>query len=109
MNVTGGIENAGINVTGTNKLTIYAQTTDAAVMGKLKATGGANTNANSKGGAGIGGNTGENNGTITINGGDITAICGSANNCGAGIGGGYGQCQYYCSRWPWWRGNWWWH
>ena len=68
---------AGIIVTGSNKLTIYAQSTDAATMGKLSATG-------TDGGAGIGGNE-QSGGAVTINGGAVTANGASK---GAGIGGG---------------------
>ena len=92
MTVLGGIEEAGINVTGTNSLTVYAQSTDAATMGKLKATGGWSRNTIGMGGAGIGGCVGSSGGIITINGGDITAICSPASTSGAGIGGGsYGD------------------
>lgn len=78
---------AGINVTGTNTLTIYAQSTDGD-MGSLTAIGGAN------GGAGIGSNRVGGTGSgknITINGGNITATGGYTEGKGgaAGIGGGY--------------------
>ena len=77
---------AGINVSASNRLTIYAQSADNN-MGKLTATGGVSS-------AGIGGsgfyyfngNAVEDGGTITINGGNVTAI--SGRSCGAGIGGG---------------------
>lgn len=59
-----------------NKLTIYAQS-DKENMGTLTATG--------ENGAGIGGGDWENAGTITINGGSVTATGGYY---GAGIGGG---------------------
>lgn len=67
----------GITVTGDNSLTIYAQPTDAATMGKLSATGGSYQ-------AGIGGGDQQSGGAITVNGGAVTAT-GSG---GAGIGGG---------------------
>ena len=65
----------GINVTGTNRLTIYGQ---SGGTGKLTATGGSQQ-------AGIGGNYGQSGGTITINGGTVNATGGSSS---AGIGGG---------------------
>ena len=68
----------GINVTGDNSLTIYAQSTGAD-MGALTATG-----ANSQ--AGIGGGNYGAGGKITINGGAVTANGGGN---GAGIGGGF--------------------
>lgn len=77
---------AGINITGSNSLTIYAQSAGSE-MGSLTATGGI------RGGAGIGGNSsttsgaaGEGCGTVTICGGIVTATGGSA-----GIGGGSGS------------------
>ena len=80
LTVTGasGSYNAGINVTGTNNLTIYGQ---AGGTGVLNATGSAY-------GAGIGGSGSEMNiacGTITINGGTVNANGGDG---GAGIGSG---------------------
>ena len=95
---------AGINVTGNHSLTIYAQSTNDNIRGKLVATGGS-------GNAGIGGNAGQSGGAITINGGNIAATggsgtrgtnytdSGSANGTGgtggtgggAGIGGGGGN------------------
>ena len=94
----------GINISeGSNSLTIYAQSTDEAVMGALTATGesswsgiecgtdqvltinGGNVTAEGGNGAGIGGGRSGSGGTITINGGKVTASGGS----GAGsIGGG---------------------
>ena len=72
--------NKGITVAGSNTLNIYAQTNGT---GKLTAT----TNMmNDMFNAGIGGANGSC-GTITINGGNVTA---TGANCGAGIGGGNG-------------------
>ena len=71
--------NGGIGVTGTNSLTIYAQSTDDS-MGTLNATGGDE-------GAGIGGGSFGDGGNITINGGEISA---NGSGSAAGIGGGYG-------------------
>ena len=68
----------GINVTGGNSLTIYAQSTGEN-MGTLTANG-----ANSQAGIGGGGEN-ANGGTITINGGEVTATGG---DYAAGIGGG---------------------
>ena len=68
---------AGITVTGSNSLTIYAQS-EGDSMGKLSATGG-------KDAAGIGGGASGAGGTITVNGGAVTANGGAQ---GAGIGGG---------------------
>ena len=68
--------NGGINVANGNSLTIYAQSTGDA-MGVLSATGGESQ-------AGIGGGYGAG-GTITINGGVVTA---TAIDGGAGIGAG---------------------
>ncbi|MDR2013522.1 MAG: hypothetical protein LBQ20_10940 [Rhodanobacter sp.] len=71
---------AGIHVSADNSLTIYAQSTGSG-MGRLVATGGGY-------GAGIGGG-GDNGdgGTITINGGMVTASGNPAGLGGAGIGG----------------------
>ena len=82
----------GITVTGNNSLTIYAQSTGDN-MGKLSATGAA-SDYSTLFSAGIGGycsSTMSNRhcGTITINGGNITATGGSGRNGGAGIGGAY--------------------
>ena len=73
----------GINVGDGNSLTIYAQPTGNA-MGTLIAT------ATEAGLAGIGGNSNEDGGTITINGGQVTAKGGGTwgYSGGAGIGGG---------------------
>ena len=69
--------NGGINVTGGNSLTIYAQDKGT---GTLTADGGSSQ-------AGIGGgNNGQSGGAITINGGTVNAIGG---NGSAGIGGGF--------------------
>lgn len=68
----------GICVPNGSSLTIYAQSTDENIMGKLSA-------AVAGGNAGIGGNKNDSCGKITINGGYIEAI-GAAG--GAGIGGG---------------------
>ena len=101
----GIISNAGINVSAGNSLSIYAQSVGSN-MGKLTATGGygagiggyyssggtitinggAVTATTSNSGAGIGGGSGGSGGTVTINGGTVTATGGSG---GAGIGGGY--------------------
>ncbi|MCL2148265.1 MAG: hypothetical protein FWH47_02890, partial [Methanomassiliicoccaceae archaeon] len=78
LTVTGG-DDGGINVTGTDSLTIYAQSTDDGTMGKLMSS--------SNNGAGIGGayfaGTGGAGGSVTINGGTVTA----ESYYGAGIGG----------------------
>ena len=68
----------GICVPNGSRLTIYAQSTDENIMGKLSATV-------DEGNAGIGGNKNDDCGKITINGGYIEAI---GTNGGAGIGGG---------------------
>jgi LPXTG-motif cell wall-anchored protein len=90
LNVEGSGKNAGIRVAGSNKLTIYAQSTDKEEIGKIESESGWVVHELygyliSKG-AGIGGNEGEDGGHITINGGRISATgyVGSA-----GIGGGY--------------------
>ena len=99
LTVDGGQRNAGIHVSNDNSLTIYGQSTDAQHMGRLNATGGWYS-------AGIGGRyvhdasnnhggTETKGGTITINGGNITATgCQARTNGvwqigGAGIGGAY--------------------
>ena len=66
----------GITVTGSNSLTIYGQ---SGGTGKLTAKGDQLQ-------AGIGGNSGQSGGAITINGGTVNATGG---NWAAGIGGGY--------------------
>jgi len=100
--------NGGINVSGNNSLTIYAQS-NGTNKGKLTANGSnGNSGGNSlsggggKGGnAGIGGNGGSavhdskggngiNAGTIIINGGEITARGGAGGNGGSGWAGGGG-------------------
>lgn len=73
--------NGGINVSQGNALTIYAQSTDESTMGILTATA-----ANKTNNAGIGGNSQQTSGSITINGGKIVAM---GDSSGAGIGGGY--------------------
>ena len=80
--------NQGINVTGDNSLTIYAQSAGEN-MGALTADGRENSFSSQ---AGIGGNDNQSGGTITINGGTVTAIGGSDGMAsgGAGIGGGGG-------------------
>lgn len=74
-------ENGGINVKEGNNLTIYAQSTGEQ-MGALMATG------TKQDAAGIGGYAVEPCGTITINGGSVTATSGLY---AAGIGGGAGE------------------
>ena len=75
----------GINVTGTNSLTIYGQ---AEGTGTLTADGGENSLSSQ---AGIGGNDNQPGGTITINGGTVNATGASyMGTGGAGIGGGNG-------------------
>ncbi len=77
--------NNGIEVTGNNSLTIYAQS-HGAVIGCLEAAGGVDQ-------AGIGGGKEGTGGEITINGGRITATGGGikgGEKGGAGIGGGSG-------------------
>ncbi|MCQ2312364.1 MAG: hypothetical protein MJZ84_02785 [Paludibacteraceae bacterium] len=69
---------AGINVTGTNSLTIYAQSTNPETMGQLIANGASIA-------AGIGGGDNQPGNNITINGGKVTAKGGTY---AAGIGGG---------------------
>ena len=78
--------NGGINVAGSNKLTIYAQSVGINV-GILTAKGSTRN-------AGIGGNTNEPGGIITINGGRVTSTGANGSGTdggGAGIGGGGGQ------------------
>ena len=69
LKVTGSYHDAGINVSGTASLTIYAQSTGDD-MGKLTATGGYY-------GAGIGGGYGGSGGNITVYGGEVRADGGS--------------------------------
>ncbi|MCL2351037.1 MAG: Ig-like domain repeat protein, partial [Firmicutes bacterium] len=88
MTATGTGPDAAINVAPGNSLTIYAQSSDPATMGSLT--------ANAYSGAGIGGNqggadnggvgNGQDCGTVTINGGNITIPY----HYGTGIGGGDG-------------------
>ena len=73
---------AGITVTGSNSLTIYAQSTGTN-MGKLSASA-----TDSSQDAGIGGGNNQSGGTITINGGSVMA---TGVNRSAGIGGGNNQ------------------
>ena len=68
----------GILVKDGNSLTIYAQSKDESTMGKLNSNGAYCA-------AGIGGQYGNKSGSITINGGMITAVGGQDS---AGIGGG---------------------
>ena len=82
----------GINVASGNALTIYGQGTingANTTAGELRATGGENE-------AGIGGGNREDVGSITINGGKVTATVESMfDSYGAGIGGGhYGKGGY---------------
>jgi len=77
LTVTGGSDNAGINVPAGSSIAIYGQ---AGGTGTVIAQGGAS-------GAGIGGGKAQNGGSITINGGTVTATGGTG---GAGIGGGAG-------------------
>ena len=69
----------GITVEGTDKLTIYAQSTVESAMGALSVN-------STSGCAGIGGGDRRDGGNITINGGKVTAAGG---RFAAGIGGGY--------------------
>ncbi|MGN1250860.1 MAG: beta strand repeat-containing protein [Candidatus Spyradocola sp.] len=73
--------NGGIDVSGSNSLSIYAQSTDESTMGKLTANAG-----DSSYNAGIGGGNYQSGGTITINGGTVKATGGYG---AAGIGGSY--------------------
>lgn len=79
---------AGITVAEGNSLTIWAQSDDdsVATMGILNAMEDIPVGA-----AGIGGESNNSNGAITINGGLITVNGGNGDNgvAGAGIGGGY--------------------
>ncbi|WP_309293619.1 hypothetical protein [Azonexus sp.] len=84
MRVTGSKDNAGINVTGSNSLTITASANSS---GKRLLIAHAGVESN---GAGIGGGRErENGGVITINGGTIIATGGyGVGALGPGIGGG---------------------
>jgi uncharacterized repeat protein (TIGR02543 family) len=76
---------AGLHVGPNAKLTVTGSTGDGSETGTLNVNGGAKA-------AGIGGNSGEAGGSITINGGTINATGSTnagANGGGAGIGGGY--------------------
>ena len=94
MTVNGSADGAGIRVTGSNSLTIYAEPPGGAEIGKLTANAGAAVQESGpqRGCAGIGGGLGEPGGTITINGGVVTANgsseAGGSSRGGAGIGGG---------------------
>ena len=79
LTVTGSSNSAGIRVIGDNSLTIYAQENGT---GSLTATVSGSTSDC----AGIGGNSGETCGTVTIYSGNVTAR--SNSQYGAGIGGG---------------------
>ena len=68
----------GIQVTGTNSLTIW---------GQVRGTGALVVNGPDSGMAGIGGNNAQSCGVLVINGGTVTATGGSM---GAGVGGGNG-------------------
>ena len=72
-----GGTSGGINVEAGNSLTIYAQSNDTGALVAASKT---------EGSAGIGGGNGGDGGTITINGGKVTAT----GTGGAGIGGGLG-------------------
>ena len=78
LTVNGTAYKAGINVTGDNSLTIYAQENGT---GALTVTGGSDS-------AGIGGNRQQSCGTVTIVGGNVTARAFGSSLEGAGIGGG---------------------
>ena len=78
LTVNGTAYKAGINVTGDNSLTIYAQENGT---GALIVTGGSDS-------AGIGGNRQQSCGTVTIVGGNVTARAYGSSLEGAGIGGG---------------------
>ena len=76
LTATGGENLAGVAVANDNALTIYGQ---ANGTGELVAKGGCTA-------AGIGANSGEKGGAVTVNGGIVTATGGEF---AAGIGGGY--------------------
>ena len=78
LTVNGTAYKAGINVTGDNSLTIYAQENGT---GALTVTAGSDS-------AGIGGNRQQSCGTVIICGGNVTAKAHGASLEGAGIGGG---------------------
>lgn len=81
-------DNSSLEVAGLNgqnsdaTITIYAQSTNETTMGKLTAT------STTIYAAGIGGYQ-YTNGTVTINGGVVTATSSGGTDAGAGIGGGY--------------------
>ena len=79
---------SGINVGENESLTIWAQSYDENVAGKLIATGNDIYGNKVSGRAGIGGGSKETCGTVTINGGVITA---NGYSWAAGIGGGGGS------------------
>ena len=72
--------NGGISVNAGNSLTVYAQPAE-----NDKTTGSLTVENVEEGNAGIGGDVQQSGDTITINGGEITAIGGTS---GSGIGGG---------------------
>ena len=82
MTVQGATQKAGVNVASGNSLTIYGQSEGT---GALNASNYNSESDGQAGGAGIGGNNNESCGSITINGGTITA---TGRSGGAGIGGG---------------------
>ena len=85
--------NGGISVPSGNSLTVYAQSNTGDSIGTLTADASYETdNYNYKDCAGIGGGSNESSGTITINGGKITAKSGLN---GAGIGGGHARDGSY--------------
>ena len=90
LTVNGGIQvqddDDDITNGSANALTIYAQSTDKSTMGKLIATGAKRDNNAVIGGNG-GNSSGGSGGTITINGGTVTA---TSTDSGAAIGGGEG-------------------
>ena len=102
--VTGSTQQAGITVTHGNALNIYAQSLGTGTINASGATSGAGIGGNShadcgtvtiyggvinatgRGGAGIGGGESGNGGNVTINGGTVNA---NGFTSGAGIGGGH--------------------
>lgn len=83
--LTGSTYNAGLRVPAGAQLTIQGQDNDTGTLTVYGGNGGSSGYA----AAGIGGNSGEDAGTIIINGGNITAYGGSdSSGPGAGIGGG---------------------
>ena len=90
LTVNGGIQvqddDDDITNGSANALTIYAQSTDKSIMGKLIANG-AEDDYNAVIGGNEGNGYGGSGGAITINGGVVKAT----NTDGAGIGGGFGD------------------